>query len=998
MQTTANWRPDRPSIVGRVREQDRLHERLVATMAGRGGIVLLGGEAGIGKTTLVEDIGREAIEFGFRVLSGYCYDLTMTPPYGPWRDVLRTVASPNTSPLLTMLAATGYECGDALGKEEFFEQIHDELRSMTAEQPLLVVLEDLHWSDPASLDLLRFLARRLRDIPLLFVVTYRDTELTRHHPLFHTLPLLIREAGGERISVRRLTADEIGALVAGRYPLSSSDEIRLVEHLQDQADGNPLFIGEILRTLEEEGFLTMAPGGWVLGALDQVPVPQLVVHVIEGRLERLSDDDRTLMQIAAVIGHVAQVDLWQSVARVTEKQLLALIERGIDAYLLESTGDNATVRFVHALVRKAVHDGIVPVQRRLWHRQIAEHLINLSSYDPDVIARHFQQAVDPRAADWLIRAGDRAQRAYAMQSAAERFEEALRLLEPDDTRGNERGWLLYRVGRLLRYVDLERGIGFMDRAGEVADAVGDPVLAAYVQADRGAMRCMAFQTGRGLAELESGINALDAVSQSHTERMGDPIAAWVADSLPAEGMRRSDAQPSRASVSVISRRGTLVLWLAWAGRNAEALAIGEPYVALTESMTTVRDGYADAMHGLAIAYAATGRPDRAREAFERARAAYGSINHRVMVAVSTVDEWLEVALPYRTDRVEERRRMIEDARSYWRQASGSATNNDWPYIRTLGSGLLDGTWHEVRESALAIREQGEVFTYSLVGPALGRLARDQGEPELAWKIVHEHLPGGPASEPGAGLFLSDIAQQRLAIDLALDADDLPLASAWLAAHDRWLEWSGDVRGRADVELLRARYHRVAGDSASALQHATLALDYASQPPQPLVLLAAHRYLGQLATEARDYASAEQSLRFALDIADACAAPFERALTLVAIAELRQTTGKIDEASSLLEQVRSICVPLGAAPTLARIDAVETMRATVSVTAPNPAGLTSREMEVLRLVAQGLTDADVAERLFMARRTVNTHLTSIYTKIGVSSRAAATRFAVENGIT
>ena len=985
-------------MVGRVREQERLHQLLVATVAGRGGIVLLGGEAGIGKTTLVEELRREAIAAGVRVLSGHCYDLTMTPPYGPWRDVFRTVTPSDGSSLLPAMAATGRELSDAPGKEQLFEQIHDLLCSLTADQLLMIVLEDLHWSDPASLDLLRFLVRRLRDRPILFVVTYRDTELTRNHPLFQMLPLLVRESGGERMTLRRLTADDIRELVFIRYRLQPADEDQLVTHLRDQAEGNPLFVGELLRTLEEEAFLIRLSNGWVLRTLDQVPIPPLVVQVIEGRLARLADEQRTLLQIAAVIGHVVEVDLWQSVAGVSEEQLLALIKRSVDAYLLEATGDNATVRFVHALVREAVYGGALPAQRRLWHRQIAERLIDLSPHDPDAIARHLQQAADAKAADWLIRAGERAQRAYAMQSAAERFEQALRLLEPDDTRANERGWLLYRIGRLLRYTDLERGIVFMERAGAVADAVGDPVLAAYAQADRGAMRCMAFQMGQGLPELEAGIAALDAVSRSQSERMGDPIAAWVADSLPTDHGQRTGGQPGSEATGVISRRGTLVLWLAWAGRNAEALAIGEPYAALTESMPTVRDGYADALHGLAIACAATGRPDQAIDAFERARRAYRSINHRVMVAVSIADEWLEVTLPYRADRVEERRRQIDDARRIWREASGTATNNDWPYIRTLATGVLDGDWHEVRESAIAVRDDAAVFTYPLVGPALGQLARNQGDSDLAWKIVSEHLPGGPAQRPGDGLFLSDVAQQRLAVDLALDVGDLPLAEAWLTAHDNWLEWSGDVRGRADGELLWARYHRVAGDVVAARHHAEQALAYATEPRQPLALLAVHRCLGQLATEAGDYNPAERCLRLALDLADTCAVPFERALTLLALAELRRATGTIDEARLLLDEVRSICVPLGAAPTLARADAVEAMLDAASVTARYPAGLTAREVEVLRLVAQGLTDAEVADHLFIARRTVNTHLTAIYTKLNVNSRAAATRFAVEHGLT
>ena len=255
---------------------------------------------------------------------------------------------------------------------------------------------------------------------------------------------------------------------------------------------------------------------------------------------------------------------------------------------------------------------------------------------------------------------------------------------------------------------------------------------------------------------------------------------------------------------------------------------------------------------------------------------------------------------------------------------------------------------------------------------------------------------GPITEPGGQPFGPTLELQRLAVQLALDAGDLDQARAWLEAQDRWLAWGGAVRRQTDAQLLWARYHDANGDPDSACQHARQALRLAGDPAQPLALLAAHRFLGQLDIEAGRYADAERQLAEALRLADACAAPFERALTLLIRAELRVATGAIDEARQLADDVRSICEPLDARPTLARVNGL--LEQIDSKQLGHPAGLTDREVEVLRLVAQGLTDAEVAEQLFIARRTVNTHLTSIYTKLGVGSRAAATRFAVEHGLT
>jgi ATP/maltotriose-dependent transcriptional regulator MalT len=235
--------------------------------------------------------------------------------------------------------------------------------------------------------------------------------------------------------------------------------------------------------------------------------------------------------------------------------------------------------------------------------------------------------------------------------------------------------------------------------------------------------------------------------------------------------------------------------------------------------------------------------------------------------------------------------------------------------------------------------------------------------------------------------------------LALDAGDLPTATAWLGAHDALLARSAAVVGRSENQALWARYHRVSGHRERAEEHARRALDHATEPRQPLALLATQRLLGELETEAGRYDEAEKHLSASLALAEACEMPYERALTLLALAELRAARGDQSDAARLLEEVRAICAPLGAKPSLSRADALAT-RLAASVpprTAAYPAGLTAREVEVLRLVAQGLMNAEIADRLFLSERTVEQHLRSIYNKLGSSSRTAATRFAVEHGL-
>lgn len=216
-------------------------------------------------------------------------------------------------------------------------------------------------------------------------------------------------------------------------------------------------------------------------------------------------------------------------------------------------------------------------------------------------------------------------------------------------------------------------------------------------------------------------------------------------------------------------------------------------------------------------------------------------------------------------------------------------------------------------------------------------------------------------------------------------------------HDRWLAWGGAVLGRAEGQLGWTTYHRAAGNPQAAREAAGQALTHATAPRQPLALLAAHRALGEMTTAAGRHADAASHLAAALVLADACAAPYERALTLLALAALRVAEGHRGEAEATLGEARVLLEPLEARPALARVEALEMHLAAPAAPATLPFGLTAREAEVLRLVAAGLPDAAVAARLFVSRHTVSTHLRAIYGKLGVTSRTAAARRATDHGL-
>jgi DNA-binding CsgD family transcriptional regulator len=313
-----------------------------------------------------------------------------------------------------------------------------------------------------------------------------------------------------------------------------------------------------------------------------------------------------------------------------------------------------------------------------------------------------------------------------------------------------------------------------------------------------------------------------------------------------------------------------------------------------------------------------------------------------------------------------------------------------PRAATLPLLLVQGSWPEARELARVTREQGSPLERHMAAVILGKLAYFHDNQPEAWAMVRDLVPRGPDSEPEDGLFPYAIEMLRLATRMLLDSGDTASAGDWLRAHDRWLDWSGSTRGRAESSLLKARIHEHKGDLTKAVKAAEKALCLASDPRQPLVLQEVHHFLGQVAMNDGRYPDADREIHLALDLADACAAPHARARALLSLATLYARTGRAHDARPLLDDVRTIASNLEVDALLGEVDDLESGLATATSTS----SLTPREVEVLQLVAQGITDAEVAEHLYISPRTVGQHLRSIYNKLGVSSRTAAASAAIK----
>ncbi|MGH9173073.1 MAG: ATP-binding protein, partial [Vicinamibacterales bacterium] len=721
---SAAFQPASPvTIVGREREQALLRERLDAALAGRGSLVLVGGEAGIGKTALVEELASDARQQGVLVLAGHCFDLTTTPPFGPWIDASRTYLpagkEPSLEPSLPVSLRSDEMTDDGLSQVARFEQIDHFFAEVSEQQPLVMLLEDLHWADDASLDLLRYIARQTSDRRLLLVATYRDDEPARQRPLYPLLPVLVRESRAARIDLRRLGAAAIRDLVGERYGLDDEDQRRLVAYLERRSEGNPLYIDELLRTLEVEQRLQPGDNGWTLLPVDDAGIPPLLRQVIDNRVARLEPATRAALALASIIGQDVPVVLWSTVSGIADEQIADIIDEAVEAHVLEEMPTGTGLRFSHALVREAIYEILALPRRRVWHRRVAETLAASSSASPDEVAYHFRQAGDDRAVEWFVRAGLRARRSEAWITAADRFAVAAKLLEGDDTRIRERGWLLLLNNFLLRHSNEPRVIGELDEAERIGVAAGDPVLTAYARHVRGGIIATRGNIRRGAEELEEAVAAIDSLLADHDLLDTQGQAVSVIQRLLPEADRVDDAQQSNRGQNVPRvnhQRGPLLNWIAHIGRYREVVTAGEAYL---DEMYAAFGNDSRRMpqnvtchHGMGLTYAGLGRPEEARREFALARAISTATSDYVLVEQSIWSELLLALIPYETDNIAERSRLIAEAVRAWERCRGITitTAGDGPPSE-LRLDVLEGHWRKAKKLA----------TDHLSGPWVGHI-------------------------------------------------------------------------------------------------------------------------------------------------------------------------------------------------------------------------------------------------------------------------------------
>ena len=439
-------------FVGRQREMGELKAALEDALSGRGRLVTLVGEPGIGKTRTAQELATYAGLRSAQVLWGRCHESRGAPPYWPWVQVIRSYVRERDPERLRSEMGTGAAdiaeivsdvrerlpdlkpapAADDPEQARFrlFDSITAFLRSASRSQPLVVILDNLHWADKPSLLLLEFLAQEFSDSRLLVIGTYRDVDLSRQHPLVETLGELTRERLFQRVLLRGLSQDDVSRFIE----LTSSMTPRgLAEAVHTQTEGNPLFVTEVVRLLVQEGELSQERArerdSW------EVRIPEGVREVIGRRLNRLSARCNETLTIASVIGREFELrHLVSLVEGMSEDRLLEVLEEALSARVIEELPQTVGhYEFTHALIRQTLYDELSTTRRVRSHARIAHTLEEMYGDAADAnaveLAYHFGEAEAVLGTEKLVQysalAGERALAVHGYEDAASHFERAL---------------------------------------------------------------------------------------------------------------------------------------------------------------------------------------------------------------------------------------------------------------------------------------------------------------------------------------------------------------------------------------------------------------------------------------------------------------------------------------------------------------------------------------------------------------------------------------------
>ena len=950
-------------FVGRQSETARLSAAVEELASDRGRVIMLTGEPGIGKTTLAERLVSQASNSGCLVLRGVCSDGGYTPPFWLWTQAIRcALESSSFDDAVNRLSESQRlaiarivpELDIPKAHEESVEQSEDDGRftlydsvtrllvHLSRATSTVIWLDDLHWADDADLALLEFASQQLTSSPTLILGTYRDTDVTRDSPLVRTLGTLTRMRGYERIQITGLATSEMGELIE-RFvpvPLGASQSAQLVE----RAAGNPLFGREMARGVSSSG-------GPEIGAGASFRLPESIAEAIGRRMDFLEDGQLDVLRTAAVFGPDFHVDdLMESMTNVgdiTEPTLLAAQQRGLVEELPSSPG---TYRFTHALVRQTLHDGLTPTQLVQAHARIGTALVQRhDAADHEwlpAIAMHHREGVLLLDLDdtvsLAIGAANHALATYSFSEAADHFDWVARSMS-DQKDSPERAFVLHRLGIATlegNLFDRQPGWDALSEAVSMYVRLGmndDAVAAASYPAIIGGMT--------GVVEV---IEERLHVASPGTVARGWLLARYVV----------SLADAARYDEAESAFRETLEIAAEHEDERLMARAL---------------------VHGAQARYRANDPElcaSRGMEAIELAI----KVNEPLSV-LRVLDFCIESLCA--TSRTRDALTLIDRCRDVEYKSA-----NTYPHLARAEYVLAmnTGNWNGISSitNELPDGERKADLNYWLAVLNGLRL----GKPETS---LYQNL------NPSFSKWVFDgyhIAVDIVSTWLQVHPDQILLQVCERVLCSSYIEPGPTAEGDTRRHGLAVLLSLVRGEPPEPQQIAAIRASRSWILPRTTVPI--DRVLGLVSAAAGEYVAAREHIDKAIEFCRD--AQFRPSLAwslfdLIRLAGLNPASVKPDEVADAAKEALLVCEECEM-PALALLiqEAVEPMSSSQPVDQGFPGGLSGREVEVLRHMATGSSNQEIADALFISRYTVVRHVSNIFQKTGSANRTEATAYA------
>ena len=983
-----------PILIGHATTLDTLQDLIERGGRGGGQTILISGEAGIGKSRLVREATKIASASGFLVLKGHCFQHERAWPYTPLLDCLRTyfatlsqaelAANPTIREVVRLLPEL-LPYTPAITSEVALEPAHEKrrlfmalvalLQQLAARQPLLLIVEDLHWSDEGSLDFLLYLARRVTDASLVLLLTYRDDE---PGPGLPWLAELDRTSPALEISLSRLQRSDVHEMVRAIFSLQRLVRVEFLDAIYALTDGNPFFVEEVLSTLVAAGEIFYVDGEWDRKPLVDLHIPRSVQAAVQQRVDRLSVHAYRLLAVAAVAGRSFDATLLEELTRLAEPALLAALKELVDAHLVVEEGPDRFA-FRHTLTRQAIYARLLVRERKAIHRLCAEALASAPAADAMLgdLAYHFNAAeVWPQALDYGRRAAQRALMRYAPRAAVEYLDHALHAAKMLAVPMTE--LLQMRADAFETLGDFEQARADLERALEQA----------RVARDRNVECTTLLELGKLWASRdyrEAGIRFEDALDLAR--KLGD---------LPMEGR-------------CLNRVGN---WHLNREQPDEARRYHHEALAIFQRLEDTR-GIAETLDLLGMTNYLGGDLLTGTAHYQRAATLFRELDDRIGLINCLATLPLRGGT-YQTNTMVAAASLLaanvegEEARAMAR-AIGWRSGEAYAEIFLgfcLGSRGDYAQALDVLHNALVISEEIEHRQWITAARCargalyLDLLALEHARVELEAALALAVETGSTHWIHCTAGFLAAVYLQQRETKRAEDLLASVLAPA-APAHTlgQRLVWCA----RADLALAH-------GDVQTALAIVErLEASAANQPPSgPAPILRLLLLRADVLAALRRPDEAEALLRVALDVAVTQGARPMLWRLHVALGNVFRLQERYDEVETTCASARGLVESLAAAVPEEALRGAFVRRA-VALLPPTRtssgrratrhpvAPLTARECEVAAEIARGKSNAAIASSLVLSERTVESHIGNILSKLAFTSRRAIAAWATKVGL-